>query len=239
MSSTVNYWKKQSEKGHSSPDMKKETLVKDVYGEDPLAVDEEKENFRDKINKKLLKYKEIRLFSKKTHIEPFFISIIMFILLIVILIGYFDKYLTVVISIFYPLFMSFKVLQFRYRGKGKRYSEEMLEQDTIQWLSYWLFYSFIINVECIMEPFIKRVRFYNFIKVVLLLLCFLPQFQLSVLIYNYITKKIYGLYGEKIENAMKNYMKKMASEDNNYDYYKQKRRQEDNDNNDWGRRKME
>ena len=69
------------------PDMKKENLIKDIYGEDPLYPDE---SIKDKINNKLLGYKSIRTFCVKINLEPFYLVLILTIPLIILSIKYSD-----------------------------------------------------------------------------------------------------------------------------------------------------
>ena len=45
-------------------------------------------------------------------------------------------------------------------------------------------------------------------------MCFLPQVQLSVLIYTYVTSKLYVLYGENFEKNIVSFMRKIFSNKN-------------------------
>ena len=55
------------------------------------------------------------------------------------------------ISTLYPLYCSLKTLQYQINTKveGKLYKKEDEDNNTTQWLSYWLTYAFVINTECI------------------------------------------------------------------------------------------
>ena len=93
------------------------------------------------------------------------------------------------IALLYPLYKSFKTLQ--------KKSDE--DAEATRWLSYWLIYAFINNTECIFWKFLEKIKIYNLVKFVFLILCFIPKVQLSVFIYNFITSKIFDKYGEKFE----------------------------------------
>ena len=102
-------------------------------------------------------------------------------------------YTTTMIALIYPLYMSFKTLQ------RKTYNVDGQDAETTRWLSYWLIYAFINNIECIFWKYLEKIRMYNLIKFIFLILCFIPSVQLSVFIYNFITSKIFDKYGEKFE----------------------------------------
>ena len=103
---------------------------------------------------------------------------------------------TTMIALIYPLYMSFKRLQ---ALQKKPSSEEKEDAETTRWLSYWLVYAFINNTECIFWKFFEKIKIYNLVKFLFLILCFIPKVQLSVYIYNFITAKIFDKYGEKFE----------------------------------------
>jgi len=84
-------------------------------------------SFSEKINRNLLKYKEIKLIYKKTGIAPAYLVYILFICLFFILIGYLEVYLTFLIANLYPMYISYKTLQ----------NEAASKSDIIQWLTYW------------------------------------------------------------------------------------------------------
>ena len=112
-----------------------------------FILDEEEENkeisFKQKINRKLNKYKEIKAFCKFTYIEPFYYLIILSVLLVFVIVGFFDNYITILLATFYPLYMSFKALKFRLgeeKPDGSIYDDEDEKNDIIRWLCYWICY---------------------------------------------------------------------------------------------------
>ena len=210
-----NKFEKSEELRQSMPDMKKENLIKDIYGEDPLHPEE---SIKDKINNRLLGYKFIRTFCVKINVEPFYIVLILTIPLILLSIKYSDL-ITTLIAILYPLLMTFKTLQYQVgqRINGKIYKEEDEDQNTNRWLSYWLLYAFINNVECLFGSLIKQLPLAGFIKLVFLICCFLPQIQLSVVIYQYVTSQIFSLYGQYLENFAINLIKRITGNNKSND----------------------
>ena len=168
-----------------------------------------------KLNNALLEYKIVDKICVKLNMDPIYILLICLIPIIILLFTYFNFTITM-IAIIYPLYKSFKTLH------KKTYNLDNEEAETTRWLSYWLLYAFINNTECIFWNFLEKIKFYNLIKFIFLILCFLPQIQLSVLIYNYITSQIFDLYGEKFEKNVVKFLKKIFgnknidSDDDNY-----------------------
>ena len=155
-----------------------------------------------KLNNALLEYKIINKICIKLNIDPIYILLICLIPIIILLFTYFTFTCTM-IAIIYPLYKSFKTLH------KKSFNTESEDAETIKWLSYWLVYAFINNTECIFWKFLEKIKYYNLVKFIFLILCFLPQIQLSVIIYNYITSQIFDLYGEKFEKSVVEFFKRI------------------------------
>ncbi len=171
----------------------------------------------EKLNKKLLHYKEIETFYKKTGIQPIFIAIILIIMLIFIFIGIFDRLLTIIIGTAYPLYISYKTLQNYINDNEEDEDEENEDEninDMIQWLSYWVVYSVFINIESIFKRFLMYIPFYFFIKVIFLLFCFLPQYQLSGWIYNNCIRVLFIKYEKNILNMSNQLIKTFTHSEN-------------------------
>ena len=178
----AGYWSKTKNLRNSMPNF----ITNNVFGplEDPEFP---KESLSEQINRKLLRYKELKAVYNKTGIQPCYLVYILIIFLIFIFIGFFDKYLTIFIATSYPLYISLKTLQHRVgeeKPDGGTYTEEEKKHDITQWLTYWVVYSLFINFEGMFGFLLKYIPFYFFIKVIFLLLCFLPQYQLAGWIYS-------------------------------------------------------
>ena len=134
----------------------------------------------EKLNKKLLHYKEIETFYKKTGIQPIFIAIILIIMLIFIFIGIFDR------------------------------NENDTENDIIHWLSYWVIFSVFINFENLFKFLLNYIPFYFFIKVVFLLFCYLPQFRFANYLYQKFIKKLFSKYEKTVIDYSNKLVKKLT-----------------------------
>ena len=174
-----------------------------------------------KINRKLLKYKELKFLYEKTGIYPVFFLYILLICLIFIFIGFFDRILTIIIATAYPLYISYKTLQNHFNDNSidneeneENENEDENINDMIQWLSYWVVYSFFINIESIFKRILIYIPFYFFIKVIFLLFCFLPQYQLSGWIYNNFIRVLFIKYEQNILNMSNQIIKTLTHSEN-------------------------
>ena len=162
-----------------------------------ISIDEEEEgeSYISKINRYLNQYDEIKQFCRRTKIKPFYYLVFLIFSLCFILIGYFDKYLTLILATIYPLFMTFKSLKY--------YDVEDEENriEVIHWLKYWIFYSVFINIESLFGNFFKRIYF--IFKIIILLNCFPINSKLTLYIYQ-ICENIYLKYESFIKSFFQN-----------------------------------
>ena len=179
----------------SSPDIKlADEFVKKYIEEEDISLIE-------KINTQLKKNRRFYKISIKLHIQPFYLLLILLAPVLILLLTFFS-FTTKIITTFYPLYMSMKTLQYQVNKRtedGRLYRQVDEDYDTTKWLSYWLLYSFIINTECLLQSLVDKIPLYKLIKFLILLSCFIPQIEFNVIIYNYFTRKIFILYGEKFE----------------------------------------
>ena len=155
-----------------------------------------------KINKYLSEYRIVNKICDKCKIAPIYILIVCLIPVIIMLFKHFTV-TTTLIALIYPLYKSFKTLQ------KKSFTQESEDAETTRWLSYWLIYAFINNSECIFWKFFEKIKIYNLLKFIFLILCFIPKVKLSVYIYNFFTSKIYDKYGEKFEKNTVEFFRKI------------------------------
>jgi hypothetical protein len=77
------------------------------------------------LNDKLMRYKELKMLYNKTGIKPIYYFYGLGICMLLIFIGYFESYLSLLVATLYPLYCSIKNLQ-----SGNK-------DDIKQWLTYW------------------------------------------------------------------------------------------------------
>ena len=120
----------------------------------------QKENlsYIERINIELAKNRTIHKICKKFKLDPFYLLLMILVPIIILLLTFFT-FTTTMISTLYPLYCSFKTLQYQINTKveGKLYKKEDEDNNTTQWLSYWLTYAFVINTECILGSLVDKV----------------------------------------------------------------------------------
>ena len=138
--------KKHQHLRYSTEDMLKDEFVKKYLPQEKMTIIE-------RINMTLIRNRTIQKICKKLKIEPIYLLLI-FLTPVIILLFTFFTFTTTMISTLYPLYMSFKTLQYQVnkpRDDGRIYKKEDEDNDTSQWLSYWLLYAFVNNSECILR----------------------------------------------------------------------------------------
>ena len=194
----------------SQPDIQVNKKFKDKY------IETENSSIIERINVKLAENKTILKICMKIKLDPFYLLLIILIPILILLLTFFT-FTTKIITTLYPLYMSFKTLQYQVnksKKDGKLYKKEDEDNDTIQWLSYWLLYSFVNNSECILGSLVDKIPLYPLMKFLLLLSCFIPPIHTNVVIYTYFTGKLYNLYGENLEKSMVGLMRNIFSNNN-------------------------
>jgi hypothetical protein len=124
------YWQKTASLRASLPNLiRPQNVFKDENKADnnEESDDNAYQTFSERINENLLRYKEIKMVYVKTGVAPVYFLYGLIICLFLIIIGYFENYLTILIATLYPLYISTKTLQNANSGKD----------DIIQWLTYW------------------------------------------------------------------------------------------------------
>ena len=160
------------------------------------------------INSKLLEFEELRKIYALSGIPPFYFLAIIVTCLFILLIKLFNKSLSLSLATVYPLFMTFKSLQ--YYDKYDNNSKE----EVVHWLKYWIFYSFLLNFESWFSQFLKQ--FYMFCKFVLLLNCFPINSSLLEWIYSIIFN-FFCKYENIIELYASKFYKQLLEENENND----------------------
>ena len=177
------------------------------YGQElnPYESSEKQLSFYERLNNKFLSYKEIKFFYKKTKIPPFYLFAIIITFLGLILINLFNKNLSLSFSTVYPLFMTFKALQYYdiYDSESK--------EEVVHWLKYWIFYGVLLNFETWFSYFLKQ--FYTFCKIILILNCFPVKSGLLEYIYSIILN-FFSRYEKMIIKFTHNVYEHLIDEDN-------------------------
>lgn len=148
-------------------------------------------NLTESLSEKLLKYKEIRILCEKTHTSPRFWILIIFIVIFMILFGFYENTLTILLGTLYPLYMSISTLRY---GKN---------EDTEKWLCYWVTFIVFNWFEGVCKVLLLYIPLYNILRIIFLFLLYLPQFNFSTIIYKKIIRNVYNRTHTKISSFAK------------------------------------
>ena len=157
----------------------------------------------ESLNQRLLKYKEIKQLSQKTGLSPAFLLLIVLFLIGLIMLGFYEDHLTIILGTVYPLYFSLKTLKNGSLSEIKR------------WLTYWIFFISFIWFEYFFYYLLQYIPFYFVIRSVLLILNYLPQFEFSSVVYDYTIKVLFVRYHGVIRNYAKKLKQKLYGMKNN------------------------
>lgn len=141
---------------------------------------------QEKLSEKLLKYKEIKMLCEKTRLPPLFFVILLMVILFAIMLGFFEDQLNILIGTIYPIYMSIKTLQYG------------THNDTYKWLCYWLFFTLFIWIETFFWSLLLYIPFYFLVRVLLILIMYLPQYNFAHYIYEYVLRPLYTKHSPKL-----------------------------------------
>ena len=129
------------------------------------------DEYMDKLDNALNDVPYMNMISEKIHMRKCYLALIVvlnFVFVLVFSLG--CKILGNLIVFVYPVYASFKAI----KSNNK--------DDDTQWLTYWVIYAMVSVIESV-GIITALIPYYSVIKVVGLVLCFLPQVQGAKLVY--------------------------------------------------------
>ena len=138
------------------------------------------------INGRLLKYKEIQILYNKTYIPPIYFLVLLGVLVVFIFVGYFEDHLILLIGTMYPIYISIKSIQIGDSDEIKK------------WLAYWLVFTFFMYFETFFWYLLQYIPLYFFLKIIFLILMFLPKYEGAVWFYDSTISILFNKYEHKI-----------------------------------------
>lgn len=122
---------------------------------------------------------------------------------ILVVLGIGSYYITCLVGVAYPAFMSFLALE----SKG--------EQDDKQWLTYWVVFGFFNIVDYFSHVVLSVIPFYFCLKLLFLLWLMHPSSQGAIMLYDEFILPYVKQYSDHIE-AVENSVSNIASNSFNY-----------------------
>jgi len=156
-------------------------------------MDESKEDFQKQQPQSMSLYQRFRaqidLLGEACGINGKIMFIIIIVCLVSVFIGYFENIITNCVGIIYPAYWSIKAIETKHRDDDK------------QWLTYWVVFSLFILFESFFGFVIKYIPFYVFLKLILLLWLFLPNYRGANRVYDNLIIKCFKKYEVQIEEG--------------------------------------
>jgi receptor expression-enhancing protein 5/6 len=131
--------------------------------------------------------KHMKILSEKSGIPAPILVGILILACIFVFIGYFDKYITLLVSCVYPAYFSIKAI------------ETDDKEDDKQWLTYWVVFAAFTVFDSFAGAFLQYIPLYFFIKLVFLIWCFLPNTRGAAVIYNNFLIKCFKRYEKDLD----------------------------------------
>lgn len=140
-------------------------------------------------------FKPLVEISKKANVEPGQIVLGGFVvLLVLIFIGTADFFLTALVGIAYPSYMSFKALHFQ-------------DNDSIlQWLVYWVIFGLISVGDRCLGFLLAFIPFYSLFKLLVIVWLFYPKTRGAQKLYLDYLKPALDTHREAIEKVLNNFL---------------------------------
>jgi receptor expression-enhancing protein 5/6 len=136
--------------------------------------------------------KHMKTISEKSGIPaPILVGILIF-CCVLVFIGFFEKYITLLVAVVYPAYFSIKAIE----------SED--KEDDKQWLTYWVVFAAFTVFDGFAGALLQYIPFYFFIKIVFLIWCFLPNTRGASIIYNKFLVICFKRYEKDLDNLNDN-----------------------------------
>ena len=139
---------------------------------------------------------ELKIIEQKTNLNPKIIIFVLGIALILSGIRVLGPYMISLIGILCPIYLNFK-------------SFERFEKDDDKYfLKYWVIFGLLNMFDIFGSFIINRIPMYYAIKLVFLIWMFLPNFQGSILVYDFVIDPLFNKYEKMLDKYVKNIIKK-------------------------------
>ena len=132
----------------------------------------------------------MNIIEKKTEVNPKVIIGGLILALILTTTKWFSSYVTCLVGVLCPTYMSLKAI------------ESPEDDDDKQYLTYWVVYGLFSVIDVFTNFLVKRIPFYYTIKLGFLIWLFMPNFRGAVYIYNLVVGPIFRKYEPKFDRGV-------------------------------------
>ena len=138
----------------------------------------------------------MNIIEKKTEINPKVIIGGLILALILTTTKWFSSYVTCLVGVLCPTYMSLKAI------------ENPDDDNDKQYLTYWVVYGLFSIIDVFTSFLVKMIPFYYTIKLAFLIWLFMPNFKGAVYIYNLVIGPIFRKYEYKFDRGVNKILNK-------------------------------
>ena len=130
------------------------------------------------------------LIQEKTGIKGIYVVFGLILCVIFVYLNIFDTVITNVLGTLYPAFWTIKSIE----------NDDL--EDQKNWLTYWAVFGSFVLIDMFSPIIVKFIPFYFVLKIIFLIMLFMPGSRVGPFIYDILIKKILGKYEDKIDDAV-------------------------------------
>jgi len=164
--------------------------------------DKEQEHEKEEFSLYDKYFEQMKLIHEKTGIPGGYVVGALFAAILFVWIGFLEKFITNLVGTVYPAFWTIKSIESR-------------ADDDKRWLTYWVVFAFFTIIDMFSGFILRFIPFYFFLKICFLIALFMPNSQLSNIIYKLLVVRVFKTFEQDIDTAtikITEYTKELVSD---------------------------
>ena len=133
---------------------------------------------------------QMKNIEEKTGVKGIYVVIFLALCVFLVYLNIFDTVITNLLGTLYPAFWTIKSIENDQREEQKN------------WLTYWAVFGSFLLIDMFSPIIIKVLPFYFVLKIIFLIMLFMPGSKLGPLVYNILIKRIIGKYERDLDKAL-------------------------------------
>ena len=134
--------------------------------------------------------KQMILIQEKTGIKGIYVVFGLILCVILVYLNIFDTVITNLLGTLYPAFWTIKSIE----------NDDL--EDQKNWLTYWAVFGSFVLIDMFSPVIVKFIPFYFVLKIIFLIMLFMPGSRVGPFVYDILVKKILGKYEDQLDNAV-------------------------------------
>jgi receptor expression-enhancing protein 5/6 len=131
---------------------------------------------------------QMNLIQEKTGIKGNYVIGFLLASILIVSLGYFERFITNLVGTVYPAFWTMKSIE----SKG---------DDDKHWLTYWVVFACFTIIDIFSGFILKFIPFYFFLKIIFLIWLFMPNSKGCNLVYHLLVVRVFKSFEKDIDKA--------------------------------------